>query len=326
MLSKNDFIFRNIILIHGHEGYKVSCKNENLVILDKDNKLVLQNSCYRTQALWLIGHNQLSSGILERSKKFAFPIYVLNVNLRNIGYWNAGTEGNVLLREKQYQYSSYKIAKHLVSNKIFNQIQLLNSIRNKPISLKDNIKNLTQYQDKLIELNSLQEIMGFEGIASKIFFQNWFMDVGWNGRRPRAKCDPINVILDMGYTYLFYFIENMLNLYGFDNYKGVYHQAFYQRKSLICDLVEPFRCIIDKQVLNAFHLGQMKLDHFLIENHQYKLDSKRIKEYNAWLMQGLMEYKECLFDFIQFYYRSFIRDRDISLYPWFNITTKSIKL
>ena len=52
--------------------------------------------------------------------------------------------------------------------------------------------------------------------------------------------------MDIGYTYLFNFIDALLRLYGFDTYLGFYHKEFYQRKSLVCDVVEPFRCIIDK--------------------------------------------------------------------------------
>ena len=324
MLSKNDFIFRNIIIIHANDGYKVSCKNENLIILDQENNLILQNSCYRTQALWMIGHSQLSSGILERSKKFAFPIYILSVNLRNIGIWNSGSEGNTLLREIQYQYSSIELAKHIILNKINNQIILLKSVRKKTLSLKDNIKNMLSYKDSLTYCKSIQEIMGYEGMASKIFFNHWFCEMNWQGRKPRTKINPINVIMDMGYTYLFYFVENMLNLYGFDIYKGIYHQAFYQRKSLVCVIVEPFRCIIDKSILKAYHLGQFKECDFIKKEHEYKLDTKKIKFYNGWLLQSIMEYKESIFDYIQNYYRSFIRQKEIEYFPWFEYNNDKI--
>jgi len=326
MLSKNDFNFRKIIIIHASDGYKVSCKNENLIILDPENNLVLQNSCYRIQALWIIGHSQISSGILERSKKFAFPIYILSVNLRNIGIWNSGAEGNTLLRKIQYQYTSIELGKYIIINKIENQLHLLKSIRQKPLSLKDNINNILSYKDSILSCNSIPEIMGYEGMASKIFFNHWFFEMDWQGRKPRTKINPINVVLDMGYTYLFYFVENMLNLYGFDIYKGVYHQAFYHRKSLVCDIVEPFRCIVDRTVLKAFHQGQFKEGDFSKINHQYKLDNKKIKYYNGWLIQGIMEYKESIFDYVQTYYRSFIREKGIDSFPFFDHRLNEVKL
>lgn len=40
------------------------------------------------------------------------------------------------------------------------------------------------------------------------------------------KCDPLNTLMDIGYTYLFNFADAHLRLYGFDTYMGVYHQVF----------------------------------------------------------------------------------------------------
>ena len=146
----------------------------------------------------------------------------------------------------------------------------------------------------------------------------------WKGRKPRAKRDPINVLLDIGYTFLFYLVENMLNLYGFDIYKGVYHQFFYQRKSLACDLVEPFRCIVDKQIKNAYNLNQIKTDDFEFKNGQYFLKYKKSKDYTRLLLQAIVEYKEDIFLYTQGYYRAFIREKAINDYPVFLIN-QSVK-
>jgi len=77
------------------------------------------------------------------------------------------------------------------------------------------------------------------------------------GRYPRTKIDKNNLLLDMGYTFLFHFIETLLCLYGFDLYEGFYHKRFYQRKSLVCDVQEPFRCIIDEALKKAYNLGRI---------------------------------------------------------------------
>lgn len=168
------------------------------------------------------------------------------------------------------------------------------------------------------ELN-LKKILGTEGIASKVFFQTWFADFDWKGRKPRAKTDKTNVILDIGYTYLFNIMEGMLNLYGFDVYKGVYHQAFYQRKSLVCDLVEPFRCIIDRKVKNAYGLGQIQDKDFTESKGQFFLNIDQNKKYTAWIVQEIMKYKEEIFLYTQQYYRAFMRNKPISDYPVFRI-------
>ncbi len=83
-------------------------------------------------------------------------------------------------------------------------------------------------------------LLGVEGSASRIYFKAFFEEFGWRSRCPRAKQDRLNLLLDIGYSQLFYFIETLLHLYGFDVYKGVYHQTFYQRKSLVCDFSRTF--------------------------------------------------------------------------------------
>lgn len=324
MLSYPDFKEKSIVIVFASDGQYFSFKNDNIIVKDAEDKIVLQTTCYRTLALWIVGHGTVSSGLMERSRKFAFPIYWLSYNFRMIGHWNAPTEGNFLLRKKQYDYQDWTLAKYLVELKINNQITLLKSIRKKSLSCKEAISMLKQYQEQLGAVTELNEILGLEGIASRVYFQNWFDNLPWKGRRPRTKHDIINVLLDIGYTFLFYMVENMLHLYGFDVYQGVYHRNFYQRKSLVCDLQEPFRCIIDKQVKKAYALGQIKEDDFVLEKGQYRLQYKKSKEYTRWLLMSILEYKAEIFLYCQQYYRCFIRSKPLVEYPTFNLEDKMI--
>lgn len=319
MLSHPDFKEKNIVLVFADDKQYFSFKNDNLIVKDKEDKVLLQTTCYRMLALWIVGHCALSSGLMERSKKFGFPILLLSYNFRCIGVWNAPTEGNFLLRKKQYRYDDWTIGKHLIKNKIESQIQTLKGIRKKTKSCKEAIVSLKTYQSQLPTASALSDIMGIEGIASRLYFEHWFDTLPWNGRRPRTKIDPINVLLDMGYTYLFYLVENLLHLYGFDVYQGVYHRNFYHRKSLVCDLQEPFRCIVDRQIKKAFALGQIKEDDFLFEKGRFRLRPNKSKEYSRWLLQALLAYKSDLFLYCQGYYRCFIREMPITEYPFFQI-------
>jgi CRISPR-associated protein Cas1 len=325
MLSYPDFKEKTIVVVFASEGQRFSFQNDNLIVTNEDAEIILQTTCYRMLALWIVGHCVITSGLLERSKKFAFPVYLLSVNFRFIGAWSAPTEGNFLLRNKQYSYQSIDIAKRLVENKIHNQIILLKSIRNKDEKLKHSIELMNDYETQINKFQVLQELLGIEGVSSRLFFSEWYAEMDWKGRKPRVKIDPINVMLDIGYTFLFYLVENMLNLYGFDIYKGVYHQFFYQRKSLVCDIVEPFRCIVDKQIKNAYNLGQIKNDDFICKNGQYVLKYDKSKEYTRWLLQAIVEYKEDIFLYSQSYYRAFIREKAINDYPFFIINQPTDK-
>ena len=318
MLSLPDFREKQIILALVSRGDKLSFKNDNIVIMDKDKKVKHQSTCYRLFSLFVVGHSSITTGLLQRAKKFGFSIVLMNHSLKPYAYWNAFAEGNVLLRKRQYNYDSLEIAIKLVQNKIDNQMKALQKIRNKNSQIKETIETLTTYKEKLSHHSfSLKEILGLEGVASKVYFQALFGDLKWKARRPRVKMDTINCLLDIGYTLLFNFMEGLVGLYGFDVYKGVYHKEFYQRKSLICDLIEPFRPLIDYRLRKAYKLNQIKECDFTVSQGQYRIFGKKSLPYLGFFIEELIANKEEIFKYVQSYYRSFIRDDMIEKYPYF---------
>ena len=319
MLSFPDFKAKSIVVVNAIEKEKMAIKNDNFIVKDADDKIVLQLSCHKIFSLWIIGNYSLTSVLLKKSKKHGFSIVLLTSTYRNLGVWNAGTEGNFLLRYKQYHNSNFHIAKRLVFNKIDNQRNVLKSVRSKTLMEKDAI-HLLRFQLEKVEIaDNFKTLLGIEGVASKIYFSTYFKDNDWQGRKPRSKQDITNLLMDMGYSYLFYFVENMLLLYGFDIYKGVYHQNFYQRKSLVCDLVEPFRPIIDKRIKKAYSLNQIHEKDFKLIRSQYFLDFKKSKPYTKWLVESILEYKEDIFLYCREYYRAFMKEKSIEEYPEFII-------
>jgi len=163
------------------------------------------------------------------------------------------------------------------------------------------------------------KLLSYEGNAAKVYFKNHFNDVEWMGRKPRGKFDYINSTLDLGYSLLFNVIDSLLCIYGFDTYYGVLHKQFYMRKSLVCDLVEPFRCLIDHKVKKAIHLGQIKKEDFYLVNNMYKLDWSQSKRYVSLLLEPILYRKEDIFIYIQSYYRAFMKSKDVIEFPVFNM-------
>ena len=116
---------------------------------------------------------------------------------------------------------------------------------------------------------------------------------------------------------LFNLVESMLSVYGFDLYKGVYHKTFFQRKSLVCDIVEPFRTIIDYRLRKAYKLNQVRIEDFSIVNNAYALFGKNSKKYVSFFMEDLLENKCEIFKFIQNYYRCFMKEEATTKYKEF---------
>ena len=318
MLSNTDFSKKQIIVVFFNKGEKLSFQNDNIIIKNSDAKVIHQSTCYRLFAVFVVGNTTITTGLIQRAKKFEFSIVLMTTSMRTYQILGAKKEGNTLLRAKQYSYSSLDIAKHIAKNKMLNQRTLLNTQRQKCDELKQAIAAIDDYVLKIDTSTSISDIMGYEGAASRVYFKNHFNNVVWKGRKPRIKCDMTNALLDIGYTLLFSFIEAMLEVYGFELYIGVLHKAFYMRKSLVCDLVEPFRCLVDDCVKKGINLGQFKEKDFIVENLRYDLIWKKSPDYVSVLMQPLLDNKTEIFQYVQMYYRAFMKQLDECEYPNFN--------
>jgi CRISPR-associated protein Cas1 len=126
---------------------------------------------------------------------------------------------------------------------------------------------------------------------------------------PRTKVDIPNLLLDIGYTYLFHFIEALVRMYWFDAYYWVYHRTWYQRKSLALDLMEPFRCIIDKELLKAYNLKQINPKDFKFQNWAYVLPWENANKYSSIFLKAIMDNKKDIFYFVKEYYKYFMKGK-----------------
>lgn len=321
MLSLPDFKYKQTAIhISGGSGERLRFRADNIIIEDSDGKILFQHSCHRLFALFIIGETALTTPAIHHAVSFGFPIIIMNRNMKVVARINAGADGNTLLRQKQYILDMPKrldISKELVNLKIKNQAALLSQLRY--LSEEDRVICDELFQSDVKSAQSTFELLGVEGNASKKFFSSYFRPLQWQRRAPRCRLDINNLLLDIGYTYLFNFIEGLLCIYGFDIYCGVYHTFFYQRKSLVCDLVEPFRCIIDRRLRKAHNLGQIDEKDFFIQDHRYNLQWKSQQKYIRLFMKDIIEEKERLFIFCRDYYRWFMKDLPIADFPQYRI-------
>lgn len=319
MLNANDFGKKQIIFLFTNAGEKLSFSNDNIVVKDRDGKVKHQSTCYRLFMVCVIGNISITSGLIQRSKKFGFSICLMSTTFRVYEIIGTRMEGNTLLRKRQYEYSENDIGRKIEQNKINNQKEALKNIRSKTEEVKEGIKLLEEMVEKLDAPLEYLEVMGIEGNAARVYFPRVFNNVNWKGRKPRIKSDYINVTLDIGYTMLFNIVDSILQVYGFDTYYGVFHKCFYMRKSLVCDLMESMRPIVDYQVRKAINLGQCKEEDFELYDMRWVLKYKKNPEYIQFLMKAILEYKEEIFVYIQQYYRYFMKRKSVEQLPKFNL-------
>ena len=324
MFTHNDIEMRTIFVVNCIERKRTLrvCNGELLLEENREGKnaTLTKFPFQKILALFVIGHMTVTTPLIEKCKLFGVALIVVKPNLRPVFYWADTAEANYLLRQRQYQFASndLSIARILVRNKINNQMNTLVRTRLKsPIVLQAR----AQCQSALGKIDTItdyNQLLGLEGQVAKSYYAAYFNSLGWKGRRPRMKCDEINLTLDIGYTLLFNFMECFIRMFGFDLYVGVYHRLWFKRKSLVCDIMEPFRCVIDHAVLLAFHRKQFSTSHFELVKHEYQLKREYTSAYYNVFLNALVAHKSCIFRYVQRYYRSFMGRKSATAYPTFD--------
>ncbi|HMT00917.1 MAG TPA: type V CRISPR-associated endonuclease Cas1 [Candidatus Absconditabacterales bacterium] len=306
MLSIPDLIEKQIVVLTSENIKDISLKNGNLLV-KQDDKIINQISCHKIFCIFAIGDFTFTTKIIDEFIAHQISVYVISHNLKPRFIIGGTLEGNYLLRQKQYHADlnqETQIAKHIITNKTTNQLLLLKSIRDKDDKLKDTISKTKELIAKIETIESDDSLRGIEGSISKLFFSGYFKEIGRYRRLPRTRADIPNFLMDIGYTYLYNFIEANLNLYGFDVYKGIYHKLFYERKSLVCDFVEPFRSIVDHKIRKLYNLGQINEKDFKLVKGEYTLSRDKRNLYTKFFLETLMEYKIPILSYVKDYYRA----------------------
>jgi CRISPR-associated protein Cas1 len=320
MLTLPDFQEKKILFIHAEYGKDnlLQLKNDNIKFI-RDEETINQMSTHSIFAIFIVGEMTITTALIKKLISQGISTFFLNHNLKTKATVMAEAEGNFLLREKQYTcIKELTIASNIVLNKINAQEETLKKAKK---NYEPNI--FENARDMLQKVSSHKQLLGIEGNVGKTYFQSFFADIQWNRRAPQTKEDINNLLLDIGYTYLFNYIDSLLRLFGFDTYKGYYHQLFFQRKSLVCDVMEPMRPLIDYQLVKSYNLKQINEKDFIFKNGRFdfKQGFKTSKTYSAIFLETINRNKEEIYTFVLQFYR-YIMDDTKYPFPTFTIKIK----
>lgn len=151
---------------------------------------------------------------------------------------------------------------NIIKNKIINQALVLHKIKSDKYDL------LLSYIEDVL----LSDKTNREGHAAKVYFNELF------GKDfVRNDSDNINAALNYGYAILLSTINKEIISNGYLTQIGIHHKNEFNEFNLSCDLMEPFRAIIDNFVyynqereLNT----EYKLDIINIFNNRYNYENK----------------------------------------------------
>ena len=314
MIQAPDFKERQIFFLDAMQlpDCELSLRNENIFI-KSEGKTKDKIPINKLITIFVIGEMTITSKLIQKVSKAGASLYFLKRNFETYASTGAYAEGNYLLRQKQYKLSekqSLDISKNIVANKLRNSISLLRGGKIGKIGNKLRMEYKKIMMNKIRNTKDIASLRGIEGIISKDYFSAYFKQIDWYRRMPRGKIDENNILLDMGYNFLFNFIDSILRVYGFDTYKGIYHQLFFQRKSLSCDMMEPFRCIIDKALVKMHTLKQFDSKDFGQRKGQYYLSYKNSGKYAKIFLEEILRYKMDIYYYIRDHYYWILNDND----------------
>ncbi len=125
----------------------------------------------------------------------------------------------------------------IVTEKIKNQAGVLRAA-----GRENEADKLTRYIGEI----EFGDVTNREGHAAKVYFNGLF---GMDFVR-RASPDPINAALDYGYGIILSVFNREVTANGYLTQFGLFHDNVFNQFNLSCDLMEPYRPLIDKRVLS----------------------------------------------------------------------------
>ena len=255
------------------QGAKIK-KEGRRIIVEKDNKKLLDLPIIKTENILIYGNVQVSTQAMNMLLSNGISLSFLYMDGRIKGKLLPVKAKNVILRMNQYEKTKHpdfvnNISRIIVKNKLKNCIKLIEDYRknywDKFFSESiEKIKNLFPIFERKTKPNT---ILGIEGRGSVIYFDAYSKmfrsNLTFGGRNRKPPRDPVNALLSFGYMLVLNEIFSLLEAVGFDPYLGFLHKIDYGRPSLALDLLEEFRVpIVDKFVLNLSNKNILKASDF----------------------------------------------------------------
>lgn len=226
-------------------------------------------------SLILVGNIQLTAQTLGYLLKNRIDTVFLTYYGRYKGRLISEFGKNIELRISQFSYlaelcNREELATCYIIGKITNMQRHL-ALRKKknahPLITDAIIKNSAILERVKLGIPNLEVLRGFEGIAAKNYFaafpaliyQAAFPFKGRNRRPPK---DEVNALLSLGYTFLMNQVMSAANICGLDPYYGALHDIAYGRQSLVLDIMEEFRPLVDNLIITLINRKEIRPEHF----------------------------------------------------------------
>lgn len=212
----------------------------------------------------------LMSELIKKKIKVIFCDEKRNPSAELVGYYGSHDTSNKVRHQMQWKGQTKEaIWTEIVTEKIRKQKELLESLERDEAELLDSYIRQISWND---ETNR-------EGHAAKVYFNALFgLDF------TRTADNPINAGLNYGYSIILSAFTREIVANGYITQLGLFHDNMFNQFNLASDLMEPFRILVDQQIMNMKydeleHPQKMELVNIL--NQEVIIDGKRHYVNNA---------------------------------------------
>ena len=250
-------------------GYRVGCKDEVLVVKERD-RVIEEVRMRDVSHVALFGNIQISTQAIQSLCEQEIPVTYFSMGGWFYGITRGHSLKNVFLRMEQFrlardEMTCLSLARQFVHGKIRNHRTLL--MRNHLEPPDAIIGKLKRASEDALIATSIEELLGFEGAAASQYFQQFSgmvkveddlpglempskdskqlaFNFNFTNRNRRPPTDPVSAMLSLAYSLLSKDCTLAALAVGFDPYLGFYHQPRFGRPALGLDLMEEFRPLI----------------------------------------------------------------------------------
>lgn len=218
----------------------------------------------------LLARAQLSTEVIKAAMRAGVPLNFLSES----GQWYGSTRGEPdgatlslwRLQHERVEDLGFRMgcARALVCARIHSMMTVL-AHRRAPPSAVESLKRSLGAAGKAA---TLDELRGVEGHATSRYFERLddLLPSGFDFRG-RSRCpprDPVNAMLSFSYTLLHQAAHCVLQCAQLNPRIGVYHQPRGTHAALASDFMEPFRFLVERQVLSQLNRREFKPDDFVL--------------------------------------------------------------
>ncbi len=267
----------NTLYVTTPEAY-LSKDGQNIVVSVRQEE-VFRIPVINIEAIVTFGYMGASPGLMKLCGESGIALTFLSPNGRFISRVQGAVRGNVLLRKAQYSLSddekwSLHVARLMIAAKIQNYRSILRRYCRDYggcQEVESAVSMLELNKNRALAASDKNELIGFEGIASNIYFNvlpclilNQKESFPFNGRSRRPPRDAVNAMLSLAYTLIANDIAAALETVGLDPYVGFLHSLRPGRTSLALDMMEEFRAYLgDRFVLSLINKRQIPPKDFM---------------------------------------------------------------